>query len=52
MDNGMVESYTPQEFKHVSLLPSRWYTVRIQMWQTTILLHSGGKEVISWGDDY
>ena len=59
IDNGIVESYAPlvdvkgsytAQFEHVSFLnlPSSKANWRYQ----TILLHSGGKEVISRGDDY
>lgn len=60
MDNGIVESYAPlvdikgsytAQFEHVRFL-LQMNTLQANYLCKTILLHSGGKEVISRGDDY
>ena len=64
LDNGIVESYAPladvegsytAQFEHVSLhltLQEESGTTLLSSLDQTILLHSGGKEVISRSDDY
>jgi methionyl aminopeptidase len=60
IDNGIVDSYAPladvkgsytAQFEHVCL-PSMNFPAKTNHSLQTILLHSGGKEVISRGDDY
>lgn len=60
IDNGIVNSYAPlvdvkgsytAQFEHVWVLLTKHLPVADFPFQT-ILLHSGGKEVISRGDDY
>jgi methionyl aminopeptidase len=60
MDNGIVESYTPladvkgsytAQFEHVRPPARRNYSPTLMICKT-VLIHSGGKEVISRGDDY
>jgi methionyl aminopeptidase len=60
IDNGIVNSYAPlvdvkgsytAQFEHVGLPLTKRSSKANHPFQT-ILLHSGGKEVISRGDDY
>ena len=60
MDLGIVESYAPlvdvkgsytAQFEHVRFPPPKLLPETNHAFQT-ILLHSGGKEVISRGEDY
>lgn len=63
IDNGIVESYAPlvdvkgsytAQFEHVRVVPTYLLTddAITNCFLQTILLHSGGKEVISRGEDY
>jgi methionyl aminopeptidase len=60
MDNGIIDSYAPladvkgsytAQFEHVRFLFPNTLCQANMSFQT-ILIHSGGKEVISRGDDY
>jgi methionyl aminopeptidase len=60
IDHGIVDSYAPladvkgsytAQFEHVSPFESE-IIFRTNVKLQTILIHSGGKEIISRGDDY